>query len=307
MERSYTRRTLIEVFGGAMVATGFALATGRWSGGAASAQTTAAGTPVTGPGPGAPLLRVEYTGGFVPVEYSLTAMPVFSMYPDGRVIMTGPMTEIYPQAALPNLRVMRLTAKGIDRVLAEARAAGLFDGSESYSLDNIADAQSAVFSLNADGVSTTVSAYALGMDEPAFGDPSEAEARAKLSMLLDFLVFGLSTELAVDEIASGDEPLVSEAVRIFARPIDPKSPPWQDVVPAPTAIEWPLTTSLVESGEVVQGPYGEGTRCVALSGKDAVTVLRALAGASQITPWSSEGMLFQLWVRPLLPDESGCV
>ncbi len=293
------------ILGGGAIATGFAFSAGRPVTHSAAAMTFISGTPEALPEAEKPLLRIENTGGFVPVEYTLTAMPTFSLFADGRVITTGPMIEIFPQPALPNLRVMTLTEKGIDQVLEAAKSAGLYDGSADYELTNIADAQSTVFTLNAEGVSTVVSAYALGFDESAGVEVPNAEARKKLIDLRDFL-FNLQMELTAEEIAKADESYLSDEIRIFAAPIDPASPPWQEVIEEPASIAWPLGVGLDEIGSPYEGPFGQGTRCTTFTGDDAAALYEVLASASQVTPWESEGVLYQIWVRPLLPDESGC-
>jgi hypothetical protein len=49
-----------------------------------------------------------------------------------------------------------------------------------------------------------------------------------------------------------------------------------------------------------------GLRCGVVDGSDAVAVLHAAAGANELTPWTSDGRRYELVLRPLLPDESGC-
>src|SRR5262245_18411153 len=48
------------------------------------------------------VLRVEVTGRCVPPQVTLSELPQFSLYGDGRVITTGPVIQIYPAPALPN-------------------------------------------------------------------------------------------------------------------------------------------------------------------------------------------------------------
>jgi hypothetical protein len=50
----------------------------------------------------------------------------------------------------------------------------------------------------------------------------------------------------------------------------------------------------------------EGTRCGVVSGGELATLLPALQAANQLTYWRSDGVTYQLTLRPLLPDESGC-
>ena len=47
-------------------------------------------------------LRIAADGGFVAPGYILTRLPQFALYGDGRVIVGGPVIEIYPSPLLPN-------------------------------------------------------------------------------------------------------------------------------------------------------------------------------------------------------------
>ena len=49
------------------------------------------------------VLRIEQGGGFVPIEWNLTNMPMVSLFGDGLVVMPGAQIEIYPGPALPAL------------------------------------------------------------------------------------------------------------------------------------------------------------------------------------------------------------
>ena len=46
-------------------------------------------------GAGELVLRVEYQGGFVPYEFTLSSVPFWSLFGDGTLILTGPQIEIY--------------------------------------------------------------------------------------------------------------------------------------------------------------------------------------------------------------------
>jgi hypothetical protein len=46
-----------------------------------------------------------------------------------------------------------------------------------------------------------------------------------------------------------------------------------------------------------------GTRCAVINGDDAKKLVESLKSANQLTPWESNGALYTIWIRPLLPDE----
>src|SRR5262245_27404168 len=112
-------------------------------------------------GAGDLVLRVEYQGGFVPYEFTLSSVPFWSLFGDGTLILTGPQIEIYPPPALPPLLRTQLTEDGVQAILEAAEGAGLMDGDRDFGDQCIADAATTVFTTTANGSTSVVSAYAL--------------------------------------------------------------------------------------------------------------------------------------------------
>lgn len=306
MSSLLTRRRFVARAGVAAVLTaGAGIALDHRPPAAGAARSTAIASPAPAP-QSLLVLRMEITGGFVPAEYALTELPAFSLYADGTVITTGPMIEIFPRPALPNLRRFQLTPAGIDLVLEEAHAAGLLRGDTSYDNPLVADAPFTLFTTVADGRVETVSAYALGIGEEALPASPETEARAVLLEFQGFL-FDLPARLPAEAISSGDEAYQIERIRIYARPIDAAIPPWAESGLEQAPMAWPLATPLSAFGGPVERAdlYGE-MRCGVVVDEGAQDLLAALQSANVFTPWESDGALYQLWVRPLLPDEEGC-
>jgi hypothetical protein len=80
------------------------------SGGTGTSSGASGGGAIEHPtGPDDLVLRVFTGGGFTSLEWSLREMPQISIYGDGRLIVQGPVIEIYPGPALPNLQVSHLT------------------------------------------------------------------------------------------------------------------------------------------------------------------------------------------------------
>jgi hypothetical protein len=127
------------------------------------------------------VLRIETTGGFVPVEFIFTSVPSFSVYGDGRVIITGPVMEIYPGPALPNLLQVRLTEKGMAQLLQAAEEAGLAGPLGDLGMPPVADVGTTVFTLNVGGQRYENQVYALGFEpeglptEEPSGPPGQSE------------------------------------------------------------------------------------------------------------------------------------
>jgi hypothetical protein len=124
------------------------------------------------------VLRVEQGGGFLPVEAVFTMVPGFSLYGDGRVIFSGPIPEIFPGPALANLQQVQLSEEGVQQLLQAAREAGLTEDLADLGQPPVADASTTKFTLNVNGETHEIDAYALGY-EPEFPGgatpPGEAE------------------------------------------------------------------------------------------------------------------------------------
>ena len=286
-------------------------------GGAASPTPSGPGSPGPSPGasPGAPspspgpsgdptdsrdlVLRVESGGGLAGDSLAAIMIPHVSVYADGRVIMQGAQIEIYPGPALPPLLVTRLTPAGLQRVIDAAEDAGLVGPDRHYDLRGIVDATTTTFTVAADGRTHIVSAYALGLEEGFEGqlDPTELQARRALTAF-QALFFDLPGWLGPDVLADG-LPYAFDDIRIIARPGAIEDP----AVPQ-RPIAWPLDTPLARFGDPF--PMGEGARCGTVSGDDLETLLPRLQQATEITAWTSGDERYQLLLRPLLPDESGC-
>ena len=248
------------------------------------------------------VIRVESGGGFIPVDFSLTELPEFTLYGDGTVIVEGPMIEIWPQPAMPNLQQASISEEVIQKVLTAADAAGLFADDVDYGIPSVADASTTTITVNADGQTYTSSIYALGI---AYGD----------GFALDAAEMGLTSEQAqlrqdvMDfTISVGDlETFISDqldwqqysftALAVFSLPYDERAP-YDPEIP-PNHLDWPLS-DLSTGGEAVQP---EGYRRVVVTGADLDTLRPLLAEATRITLWKSGSAEYYLYFRPLLPDE----
>ena len=130
------------------------------------------------------VLRVSTGGGYVPEQVRLSDVPELTVYGDGRMVVLGPTTLEYPGPALPNLRELRLTPEGIDRVVRLATAAGLLSGKEpDYGSPQVTDNPTTAVTVNARGKEVQVSAYALGFDDASLTD-TQARNRERLQRLI---------------------------------------------------------------------------------------------------------------------------
>ncbi|MGZ8605536.1 MAG: hypothetical protein ACXWXQ_00645 [Actinomycetota bacterium] len=245
------------------------------------------------------ILRIATGGGFVPVEYNLRSVPGISLFGDGRLIVTGPMIEIYPQPALPNLQVSQLTEEAIQAILAAAEEAGLLGGDASYDYPCVTDLPTTVFTVNAGGATHTVSAYALGFEDGAMaGGCPDVDVDARTT-LLDFStkVGDLRGWLPEGSIGEEREYVPSE-MRVYVTEYRGDPELEQQIV------QWPLEGSLAHFGE--KDPNLAGYRCGVVDGADLELLLPAAQASNELTPWASDGGEHGLIFRPLLPDEHGC-
>ena len=241
------------------------------------------------------VLRVSTGGGFVPIEYNYTMVPEFTLYGDGRIIVTGPMTEQYPQPALPNLQTTVVSEDAIQAILAAAKEAGLFQNDVDYGSPGVADVGTTTFTVNADGTTYTSQIYALGFEDGGNLTIEQQAARAAIIDLRD-KVSDPST-LASAELTW--EPYDFTALEVYSRPVEPSLATDPTDI-QPNHLPWPLA-DLATSGEAV--PNSQGLRKVVVSGDDLATLKPLLDKATQITVWKSGDTEYNLWFRPLLPDE----
>ena len=248
------------------------------------------------------VLRVESAGGFVMPEFLFGAVPSFSLYGDGTVIMPGAVPAIFPGPALPPLQARRLSEAGIQAILAEVAKTGIFvadarfDGAQMM----IADAADTVFTLNADDRSVQVSIYGLGALDPQSVPPQmparEVAAHAALGNLSNAL-FALDTWL--DASAWVDEawrPYQPTALRIAVRPADT-----DPLDGTETFAAWPIEDE--DPASFGQPGTMPDTRCGALTGDAAEAWIAALSAGNQSTRFTADEHRYAVTARPFLPDE----
>lgn len=259
-------------------------------------------------GPDDLVLRIEYEGGFVMLQHLLVRLPVFSLTGDGCFVHEGPQIAIYPPPALPNLLETCVDEDGMQAILQAAKDAGLLDGDAHYPVDIIADAVTTVFTINANGESFTVSAYALGMEEgseteiPGVSE-EDMEARAKLSAFFGMML-DVRSWLPEGSIVTEERFFEIERLQIVAQPVDSPSAPMPDAGIEPGEIAWPLETPLAAFGEQYLG--NADMSCGVVEGEELGALLRVMENANTLTHWTSEGESYYLYLRPLLTGETGC-
>jgi hypothetical protein len=259
------------------------------------------------------IVKIEYAGGFMMPQSLITRLPLFVLFGNGCYVVQGPQIEIYPAPALPNLQETCLSEEGVQEILAKAKAAGLLDGDAEYGNDMIADAATTVFTVTANGQTSTVSAYALEMDATMAGSTmtdEEKEARAKLATFLQEMT-GLESWIEPAMIVEPAHEYEIERMQIAVLPADSPSAPQPEGIEVQT-LDWPLTTDLATFGT----PYLTGEfSCGVVEGADLTTLMESLREANELTHWVSPsaatpgaegGEEYILFLRPLFPGEEPC-
>jgi hypothetical protein len=237
------------------------------------------------------VLRIEYVGGFVPVQTLATRLPIVTVYGDGRVITEGPVIAIYPGPALPNLVERRISAAGLNRLVTMAVEAGVGDDVD-YGTPPVADVPETRFTVSTTKGVQTSQVFALGFDDGLTA--AQKAARQKLRDLQDALI-DLPLTLG-DEAAGEERPYEPVALAAVTYPYVAT----EDDLAQPEAA-WP--------GPALPGePVGTlpDLRCVTVTGDELAAVLAAARDANQLTPWVWEGEQWSVTFRPLLPDEDSC-
>jgi len=279
----------------------------------AAAQTV---TPVSTPSPTvAPdpastlVLRMQYHGGLAPALTTLLEMPIFSLYADGTIYGLGAQVASYPPPALPPLTHMKISPTGVAELVDRARTIGL--GADHELLDRqIADAPLTIFTFVDGGVAHTTISNVVGLGvtpDPLWSkeDTALLQALNELASLLGSGGIALPGNQVVEQQTSP----VPERLQVIAVPVvEGEDPPLGVPDLSQEVLAWPLSTPLAEFGsEAAPMVVIPGARCGEVSGVDGTILVAALLKkANQLSPWNSEGQIWGLLPRPLLPDETAC-
>jgi len=298
-----------------------ALAFAACAGGSSPSPSTPAATPVPtdpagspGQSPAVPtgriahpmganelVLRFEEGGGFVMPAFALMQTPYFSLYGDGTVVYwpaSAPFPEQQPGQPLrfTRLRVAKMSEEQVQALLRDALGeGGLGVAKPRYENQQVADAPTALFTVNADGRQKTVSAYALGFGaaDPANPIPDEeivAALAAFAERLRDF----------DREVAKGNAVDVG-----LYRPDRFRASLLEGAFVDGPVRPWPWPTFGPEAFTVADETSGLGFASKVLGGLDLslLGVEDPEGGLSGIGLRAPNGTTYVLSLRPLLPDE----
>ena len=236
--------------------------------------------------PESPLLRVQWEGGFVPVEHALGSGPSYQLSNDGQLVFAGVTTMEYPGPLVVPYQHVSLSQEDIDRVLALVEEIGLpamTEERDDTQMNNVADAATYVVTYFDEDGEHKYSVYALGLE--AEQGSAATQATAELDALL--------TELSG---SAPPEQYEAEQIKVLAgmSMMEPE-PGFEDVRP------WPLP----DGPDGWSGFSGIDWKCNVYPGD----TLDLFTDASQVTQWTAPDEVaenYTLVVRQLLPGEAGC-
>ncbi|HET7829377.1 MAG TPA: hypothetical protein VFL03_07450 [Candidatus Limnocylindrales bacterium] len=239
------------------------------------------------------VLRVDESGGFVPMEFIAAHVPQFTLYGDGTVVFTSssavPADRGDGVTLSTPLRTTKLTEEQVQSLLEVAlRDGGLGAARAEYQNPLVADAPTTVFTINADGASKTVSVVALGMeDQEANADTAIKKALAELgTRLKDFDPDGSQSEpyvaTAYEGVLTKQDGLEGVQVRDW---------PWTDLSPADFAV--PNDPNQLPQGRAPLTPAQ--AEALGIDGFESGIVMGVYLR-------DDAGKVYSFSLRPLLPE-----
>lgn len=235
------------------------------------------------------LITLDVHGGFVPVERAVADTADTAIVGDGTVLSPAPTIAIFPGPALQTFQVGRVDP---EQVADLAEAIEALDPAADYSSGaetQIADAPETTVSVLRGGeVTTSITAYALGMADGTDGPRAELAAVVeRINGLVDPGGEELyePTALRVHDVTeqAGDPPSSSTTAA------DPELP----AEPTGRVLPWPL-------------PH-DGRACTIVEDADDVAAaLDVLRDATQLDWFATDAGVRRLVAVPVLPGDAGC-
>jgi hypothetical protein len=233
--------------------------------------------------PSAIILRMFQGGGFVPAAIAFIETPRFTLYGNDVAIFQGPVpADAGISDPRPPFQCLKLTPDQVDDLLTFALGkGGLAHAAANYPNPNITDVPTTTFSIDADGVSRTVSVYALGFEMAPKGQKADrARFEALAALLGDF-------GATVDGEQPYDVPAYAAMLEEDNVEIDDQATewPWPDLAPDAFAL-------------------GDPSSAVILTPDRVAMVTSVPNGGQAFIPLTSpDGAALRLSIRPFLPDD----
>ncbi|HTK45073.1 MAG TPA: hypothetical protein VL749_06960 [Patescibacteria group bacterium] len=233
------------------------------------------------------VLRVESSGGLVPVEFLATSAPSFTLYGDGTVVFRD--DQATPPDAVGSVvrsvpfQTIKLDEAGIQALLELALGPGGIGIATGPYMCNCADMPSTNFTVNADGRMKTVSVTGLS---PDMHQPQDQLIVGSLARLAERLrTFG--------QDVAGEVVYEPAAYRGVLQKVDQANGP---------VVDWPWTE--VAPTDFVSDANGFLLTHTLTPAQVATLSIPGAQGGMLGLNLQKDGALYSLALRPLLPDET---
>jgi hypothetical protein len=241
------------------------------------------------------VLRYEDVGGFTTPEWQAGRLPYFTLYGDGRVVFQQTTAAAPPRednvTVGPPLRTALLSEDQVQALLEYALTdGGLAVAKTEYQNPMIADVPTAVFTINAANDSKTVSVMGLGMESQPGPDTVVLKQLAALGeRLRDFDQGG--TLPSEQYLAPAYRGVIFEQQGLQG--VQVRAWPWVDI--QPSDFKFPADPNALQVGTHTLTP--EEAAAVGVPGFESGIL-------SGVYLRASNGTIYSLVIRPLLPDET---
>lgn len=232
------------------------------------------------------VLRLEESGGFVPVEFLATSAPSFTLYGDGTVVFRDP-TAMPPESTDGVMRstpfkTVRLDEEAIQALLDEALGPGALAVAKGPYTGNMADVPSSIFTISIGGQTKEVSVTGLS---PEAHEQDKAIITALAGLAGKLNTFGSSIP--------GAKPYQPAAYRGVINPVDQ---------PFGKVLDWPWTD--LTPDDFTSGANEFLLKHVLSQAQVDAVGLADIGGGMSGVNLRSKGKVFTFSLRPLLPDET---
>ena len=241
------------------------------------------------------ILRMESGGGFVPMEFSASQAPTFTLYGNGVVVFV-PTVTTFPEPDANGVsrpvawRTGTLDESQVQELLDFALTnGGLGTARAEYTAGGIADAPTTIFTVHAGGIDKTVAVNALA-EESQPGPDSLARA-----------AFWTLAQRLQDFDRGGSIPSdIYQPERFRGVLIEREAQLGIAITPWP----WPSLTAADFTGGPPENP-GFPRRVLSDADVTALGLANIEAGVQGLTLKAPDGKLYSFILRPLLVDEAG--
>jgi hypothetical protein len=262
------------------------------------------------------VVRVEQTGGFVTAQTNFSRVPTLAVYADGRAITEGAQIKIFPPPALSSLQVAQLSEAQVERIVDLADDAGLLVNGIEYGEPGISDATTTVVTIVSGGTTYVHEAYALAGAGSDLGDgglpgldEAANEARATLTSFITE-----ATEIAGSSEAEIWEPAAYGLQATPAVAPVTEDPDGTDDIEGVNGTDGTAGTEGMEDDllepalpwELADVDLAAAATCIPIEGDTAVELREQFAAANTLTRFDQAGVEYEVWIRPVFPDETAC-